>query len=923
MAKSGALVFVLALLLFSTVPMPTSAEDSGGVQASSSTVSIITPGGTPTEGGTVTIRLTLWNDNTELAEDVLYKLYWDGVEPSKLMSADVVDIPGKTSVDIDFDKSGLTVGEHQVWIVFDYNGAGEQMFFKEFTVYGRPDLEAEQIAYSPITGLNFGDSVEISTLVSNTGSEDAGVSRMQIALTNQTEILNVSALAAGTSEWVNITLMAPDSGTHSIVVTVDLDDAIDESDESNTFSEEMTVEARMDISHIGQIEVEVPGGSLEGPWTFSGTLLRTGGSGNTSVPMKLEISDGDGGILPISPFVVNMSGGTNVQTPWLYVLEFSSVSGLLTGSHTVTAVIDPFGSALFVQETEENDRLATTIEKYEIPDVVVDPIAAPSTGVTDGGSSVWWNVTITNTAEIDVRGKIIYTWEGVTINSTDAPVIPISSGDTYVWNKRLETEYGSHEAYFTAHWVALEDSYDALFSNSIATGKVTVTSQLQLDLSTLKVLDSYGEIARFPLMSGDTYILQISLISEETGTVNLSCQDAKGHVWAVEMIEITEMGQFVEIICEFVATSPRTNIVIVPDDENVATKSWNWQTNVRPEDDISNKEDAAWGTVVIIGAISFGLIGVLIAAVILTRETEEEVERDIFDYCPACDGELEGGEDRCPSCSFNLKKARMQFHDCEECRESIPDLLSNCPYCGATQDVSKYFEKRERKEVVKKTIALPDEEEIDPEQIHAAGYEDFDEAVKEFGYNLDDLEDHWDESIAKAEVEVEAAYDRRIAAAEEEEMDDEEAMATVTTTLKSVEESFEGHDIDAFLSERDDLRAHIDDGSDLSASDAKIRERLFEITGEKGVMPGDEVRIGMGIVDRSLAGNELPEDVTDFSFDEEEFDEVDPVTSAVVDASRRRGIRRKQKQKIAECGSCGADIPVEATECLTCGAKFE
>jgi len=269
-----------------------------------------------------------------------------------------------------------------------------------------------------------------------------------------------------------------------------------------------------------------------------------------------------------------------------------------------------------------------------------------------------------------------------------------------------------------------------------------------------------------------------------------------------------------------------------------------------------------------------------------------------------------------------LKKARKQFHDCEECKESIPDLLSNCPYCGSAQDVSKYFERRERKEVVKETIALPDEEEIDPEQIHAAGYEDFDEAVKEFGYDADDLEGHWDENIAKAEAEVEAAYDRRIAAEEEEEMDDEEAMATVTTTLKSVEESFEGHDIDAFLSERDDIKAHVDDGSDLSASDAEIRERLFEITGEEGVMPGDEVNIGMGTVDRSIAGNELPEDAMDFSFGEED-DEVNPVAAAVAKASRRRGIRRKKKQKIAECGACGAEISTEDTECSTCGAKFE
>ena len=152
-------------------------------------------------------------------------------------------------------------------------------------------------------------------------------------------------------------------------------------------------------------------------------------------------------------------------------------------------------------------------------------------------------------------------------------------------------------------------------------------------------------------------------------------------------------------------------------------------------------------------------------------------------------------------------------------------------------------------------------------------------------------------------------------------MDEEEALSTVTTTLKSIDETFEGHDIDAILEDKK-IKAHTDDGGELSASDADIRERLFEITGEEGVMPGDEVHIGMGIQDRSLAGNILPEDAMDFSFDEE-VDEVNPVAAAAAESKRRRGVRRKSKAKTAECGACGADIPVDANECSTCGAKFE
>ena len=424
-------------------------------------------------------------------------------------------------------------------------------------------------------------------------------------------------------------------------------------------------------------------------------------------------------------------------------------------------------------------------------------------------------------------------------------------------------------------------------------------------------------------MAGDEYTVSIKLASQETGTVTYSCENELGEVFATIPVVITTGGQIVTVECTFTASAPYTNINLIPNETMVSsTQSWNWDSKESSNNVADDAGSMTFQTAGMIAVICVILIAVLIAAVILTREVEEEVERDIFDYCPACDGELKGGEDRCPWCSFNLKKARKQFHDCESCGESIPDLLANCPYCGAEQDTSKFFEQRERRVIAKEEIPLVEEEEIDPETIHAAGYEGFDEAVKEFGYDADDLEDHWDENIARAEAEVEAAYDRRMAD-EDVEFDEEEALTTVTTTLKSIEETFEGHDIDAIL-ENKDIKAHTDDGSGLSASDADIRGKLYEITGEDGVMPGDEVQVGMGIQDRSLAGNILPDDAMDFSFDDEEADELNPAAAAAAENKRRRGVRRRSKKvETAECGACGADIPVDASECSVCGAKFE
>jgi predicted nucleic acid-binding Zn-ribbon protein/uncharacterized protein YcfL len=910
------------MMVLAVMPLPSNAEDSGGVQASASTVSI-SPS-SPDEGGSITIRLTMYNSNNFPANDVLYKFYWDGVASSKLMSADTIDIPAESAVDIEQVKSGLTFGDHKVWITYEYAGSGEQMFYSEVIVSGLADLEAT-ISYNLSEPLNSGDSFLVSTQVSNTGSEDAEPSRLQLNLGTQSEIVNVPAITAGGSEWVNHSMIAPSPGTHDIHVTVDLDDAVIEADEDNIFEHSILVTSRMDISHVGDISIEVESENLQGPWIVSGILARTGGSGITEVPMVLEIKDINGQNLLLPLFNVNISGGEIAQQAWSYALIYDYISTLESGNHQVTVVIDPYQSANFTQETTDNDRASSYFDKFAVPDVSVDPLAAPSRSTVTSGNNIDWTVSITNSGQVEVKGRLIYTWEGLQVEESTQPIITIQAGGSYSWQQTLPTESGAHYAEFEAQWVPLANSYDDNPFNSFANGIVNVTAQLKLIWSkaSMSLVDSNGDDANFPLMAGDEYTVSIKLASQETGSVNYSCEDEIGQVFDTIQIEVVESGQIFTINCTFTAKAPFTNINLVPSKDSVSTtQSWSWDS----KEDSSNIADEAgsmtFQTAGMIAMICLVLIAVLIAAVILTREPDDEVERDIFDYCPACEGELDDAADRCPSCSFNLKKARKQFHDCEACGESVPDLLSNCPYCGDAQDVSKYFEKRERRVVEKKTIALIDEEEIDPETIHAAGYEGFDEAVKEFGYDAEDLEGHWDENIAKAEAEVEAAYDRRVAVEEESNQEDDEAMATVTTTLKTIDETFEGHDIDALLSDRE-IKAHLDDGDELSASDADIRGRLFEITGEDGVMPGDEVSIGMGIVDRSLAGNVLPEDAMDFTLDDE-IDEVNPVAAATAETNRRRGVRRKSKRaKTAECGACGADLSAEANECSTCGAKFE
>ena len=244
----------------------------------------------------------------------------------------------------------------------------------------------------------------------------------------------------------------------------------------------------------------------------------------------------------------------------------------------------------------------------------------------------------------------------------------------------------------------------------------------------------------------------------------------------------------------------------------------------------------------------------------------------------------------------------------------------------AEQDVSKFFERRERraiKAIPSQEIPLPEE---DDDSI-VSGTENFAEAVKEFGYDEAQLEDDWDENIASAEAEI-----AEIEQMYEEEFDTdgltpeeiEELESRVTTKLKTMKELTDGsQDLDEMLASKGDLMAHKDDDSELSASDADIRGRLYEITGEDGVMPGDEVHLGMGLSDSSIAGNEIDEVSSDFTVEDDDqplakIEQVDELQPA-----RQKPKRRQSPKKTAECGACGAEIPVMAKQCPVCGAEFE
>ena len=929
MAQTRALFLALIMAVMLATPLGVSAYDSGGIEASETQVAMIPSTGLNV-GDSVTFYLTLTNTQQNEALNVGYAFYKNQYSTENKFVENVIDIQGDSSQTVDATWDGLLESDDKVWITFEYprNSGNEVSFFIEFEVTGLPNLRVIQTELTPSSMIHAGDTIQLSSLVKNTGSEPAISSQLEVNLPGNlaNQYLLTKSLNASEETWVNTTFTAPQTGSYSIYVTPDFnDDVLEASEQGKSVEVNLIVEPRMDLYHIGDLTVSPDTGSSDGPWTVDGAIGRIGESGTTDVTMWLEINH-DSGMLATQPFTVSVLGPSTSQQVWSTTFDDNLVGTLAPGSYQITAVIDPFNDGAFTQEDTSNDRLSSTFIILQSPDVLVDSIALPSSSIVQAGEKVTWGVSITNLGGETVTGNLEYTFEGVTDTST---IISLDAGESFYWEAELNTASGSHTAQFTAEWIPSLGTTDRDLSNNVATNSITVESGLVLNWagSSLRILDEGANPVDLPLVEGHQYTFAINLTSQELGELDIYCEDAAQNTnLATINVNVSTIGQKVSIECNFTASAPSTTIQLVPSDPAVTNTYIRKLTTISTTNNDADGEQSGMGTAALIGIGVAILIAIFAAAIWLTRETDEEVERDIFDYCPACDGELEGDENRCPHCSFNLSKARKQFHACHACGESVPDLMDNCPYCGTEQDVASFFERRERrtkKPVVVQEIALPE----DDDDTIVSGTENFAETVKEFGYDEEQLEDDWDENFATAEAqiaEIEQMYEEELDTEGLTPEEIEELESQVTTRLKSLKEMSDGSvNLDDMLAAKGELIAHKDDDSELSASDAEIRGRLYEITGEEGVMPGDEVHIGMGLSDSSIAGNEIEEVSSDFTVEDDEqplnvIEEADELVPA-----RQKPKRRQAIKKTAECGACGAEIPVMATQCSVCGAEFE
>ncbi|MEK9149306.1 MAG: CARDB domain-containing protein [Candidatus Desantisbacteria bacterium] len=206
----------------------------------------ITPA-TPTEGRPATITAKIANQGNQEARNVKVE-FWDG-SPGEAVSHQVstISIPeilaeGTQTISVTWETLGQ-LGRNYIYVVVDPDNSIEEsnennnISHKACDVISpdKPDLAVENLQLNPYSlQLTEGDTATITAIIKNYGASAEGI---EIVIGHQSLVIGsqtIIGIPLGGTETINFvwdTLKS--TGPHTITLTVDPDDAIDELDEEN------------------------------------------------------------------------------------------------------------------------------------------------------------------------------------------------------------------------------------------------------------------------------------------------------------------------------------------------------------------------------------------------------------------------------------------------------------------------------------------------------------------------------------------------------------------------------------------------------------------------------------------------------------------------------------------------------------------
>ncbi len=896
---SAHVVCVFLLLIPVLTAIQSSATETVGSVVFSSEGISLNPS-EPEEGGSVTFTLNLQNNDSIPAENVVvefHKSTYVSGEPD--LSEFISSIPANQFSSVDFTWSNLQYGTQVLFVKVSH--AGESAIIsKSFEVGGLPNLRFSHFELVPTSDIHQGDSVSIEMQIENAGNADSTESSLALTFPGTTASdITVPALVMGGKWWYNTTGTAPATGSYDVSAYLNSDSAdnvIESSMADNEANRTLVVVELPDYSHsVGPVVMATPE-SLNGPWTVSGTIARDGGSGQSSLELQISILNG------VALEIVTLEfDDSDTMAEYSFIVEVGDLTNSNAGDTTLEIEIDPAPKTT-QQSNTFNDASQAIVTIYEEPNVRVISASAspPSVGP---GESVTFSVSLQNTGVIPVNGVLSATFDGNELLSQPV-VIPASTtsvqGQAVVTFSAPASSGESRDIPFTATWTKDSNSFDIITEDNTATGYVAFNSDLKLRL--LQTTENWSP--GLPLHPGYTYVYSISVKADQSsGSETFVCKDtSRNKEFDRQTLTFDAEGDEELLSCNInidEGIRGKIELTITALDGSTSTYSRNWNIQDTSSETSAEENESSTVMLLIVGGVLATIA--LIAAVILTRRGRAYDERETWALCPACEGEIEGNENICPHCDFNLDKALSKFHDCTFCNANIPSMLEHCPYCGSEQDVETHFERRERKYIplVEEPETVDDtESEEDSDEI-VRGSESFEEQVSEMGFDEEQWEGEWDSKLDEAESYFDTQEAERIAA-EEAELETTDTDDSVgETELGQVMDEMPEHDLDAFLGDVKSRRHISDEDVELSASDAHYREKLFEMTGEEGVLPGESVNVD-SIVDNTVVGNELRSVSSDFTVGEdtpESVSETPSESDSSEDAPKRRGVRRRKKEE--------------------------
>ncbi|MDI6730590.1 MAG: CARDB domain-containing protein, partial [Candidatus Altarchaeum sp.] len=223
-------------------------------------------------------------------------------------------------------------------------------------VYASPDLTVEDISWNATT-INEGDTVKFTATIKNTGTDD---------LLGQCNWTNIGFFVDG--NWVNFyglgNLFVNDSknftmewqakaGNHNITVSVDTDNIIFESNETNNNrTEYFSVSSPSLLSDLIIIDIIMPSGNInDGDQIQFNISIKNNGDGNVSYPFLVELyANGNLWINGILVNGINANEVKNVTIIWW---------NARAGTNNITARADD-GNRV-TESNESNNELTKTV----------------------------------------------------------------------------------------------------------------------------------------------------------------------------------------------------------------------------------------------------------------------------------------------------------------------------------------------------------------------------------------------------------------------------------------------------------------------------------------------------------------------------------------------------------------------------------